>query len=118
MTAEMGRFVLVEPEPRGAADGGVCSLNCGGCKTGVLYDGVLYDGVSILTLSPDLVISIRSSSSLLANPFGFLGVSAFVCSSHLPSGCMVTWPTDRDVFLRISFTYLADRQWCKDGRVS
>ena len=67
-------------------------------------------GVLTFTLSPASVISTRSSSSLLAKPFDFLDGSIFVCNSHLPSGWMVTWSTDLDVFFRISFTYLADSQ--------
>lgn len=101
MTAAIGRLVLVEPEPRGAADDGACPWGL----WGTLPSGVLYGrGVLTFTLSPDSVISTRSSSSLLAKPLDFLGGSIFVCSSHLPSGWMVTWSTDLDVFFRISFT--------------
>jgi len=83
MTAEIGRFVLLLDDvvfggPDGGADPFVTDPN------GVPYAR----GVPIFTLSPDLVISTRSSSSslALATPL-FLELGSFlVFSSHLPSG--------------------------------
>ena len=87
MTAAMGRFPLVDPEPLGAADEVDCSREaCARPAVGVLYSR----GVHILTLSPDFVISTRSSSSSLVTPFNFDEGSDLLCSSHLAFGCIVT----------------------------
>ena len=88
MTAAIGRLALVDAEPRGAADDGVGPE---GPRWSWPPSGVLNErGVLAFTESPNSVISMRSSSSLLANPFDFLEGSIFVCSSHLPSGWIVT----------------------------
>jgi hypothetical protein len=103
MTAAIGRFPLIEPETLGTADEVDCSREAWpGPPVGVLYSR----GVPILTLSPDLVISTRSSSSSLATPFNFDEGSGLLCSSHFAFGCMVTWSTDLEVFFKISLTYL------------
>lgn len=103
MTAA-GRFELIDPTLRGATEDEDCSRELAGCPA---MDGVPYArGVPILKLSPDFVISIRSSSSSLAKPFVFEACSGFVCNSQTPLGCMVTWSTDFNVVFRISFTYL------------
>lgn len=92
MTAEIVRFELVvEPVFGGGREDAEASLDCGDCiETGVLKDR----GALILMLSPVLVISMRSSSEslVLATPFGRDGLefSFLVCSSHFPSGCIVT----------------------------
>ncbi len=85
MTAAIGRFPLVEPDCGRGAD----AVDCSRDQPARALDGVLnICGVLVLTLSPDLVISTRSSSESLATPLVLAGteVSFFVCSSHLPSG--------------------------------
>lgn len=91
MTAEIGRLELVEPVlgSRAGLEEVEGSLECCDCiETGVLKDR----GAVILILSPDLVISMRSSSESLATPLDRdeLAGSFLVWSSHLPSGCIVT----------------------------
>jgi hypothetical protein len=65
ITADIGRFPLVEPEVRGTTDEDDKINDCP--LTGV----PTARGVPILTLSPDFVISTRSSSSSLATPLVF-----------------------------------------------
>ena len=86
MIADIGRFPLVEPNPLGAAVD--CSREaCDGPAVGVPYAR----GVPILTLSPDWMISTRSSSSSLATPFNFgLDSVGLLFNSHFAFGCIVT----------------------------
>lgn len=84
MTVDIGRFALLTDAvlfvgpPDGGTDPGPTD------PTGVPYAR----GVPIFTLSPDFVISTRSSSSSksLATPLNLESFSFFVLSSHLPSG--------------------------------
>jgi hypothetical protein len=105
ITAAIGRFPLVEPWLRGAAeDDDASRILVAEAPAGVQY----VRGVLIRILSPVFVISTRSSSSsLLATPFNFDAGSGRTWSSHFPLGWIVTWSTDFDVFFRISLTYLA-----------
>jgi hypothetical protein len=77
----MGRLALVDAGPRGAADDGARS------RRGALIGVPKNREVLFVTASPNSVISMRS---LLANPFDFLGGSVLICSSHFPSGWIVT----------------------------
>ncbi len=95
MTADIGLFPLFEdPRPElgalGGPDDADCSRDTDGAPRGVLYAR----GVSVRILSPDLVISMISSSESLAKPFSRGAdvdeFSFLEFSSHFPFGCIVT----------------------------
>jgi len=80
MTAEIDRFALLDAALFGGPEGGAEPWATD--PTGVPYER----GVPIFTLSPDFVISTRSSSSSLATPLVLELFSFFVFNSHLPFG--------------------------------
>jgi hypothetical protein len=65
-------------------------------------------GVDMWILSLVRVITIKSSSSeSLATPFRVDVGSGLLYRLHLPSGSTVTWSTEREVFCKMSLTYLS-----------